>query len=141
MGRTALLDGHERIDNAIMTLEDSIPLEASPAGFTRIVVAYDGLFASDHVLDLIAGLVARSSLPVDVVTVFSPGISESATRIETGQGVAGHLDKPNIVALASNDAPDAIAEYMLKLVRPLPGANTQELPLLCLASHGRGTME
>lgn len=138
MGRTALPAGHAQFDNAIMTLEDPIPLVSSPGGFTRIVVAHDGLSASDHVLDLTAGLVARSALPVDVVTVFSPGISESATRVETERAVASRLGTPNVVTLASNDVPEAIAEYLVQLVRPTSRADKQERPLLCLASHGRG---
>ena len=123
-----------------MTVSSPSGPTVTAAGFSRLVVAYDGLTTTSYALDLARGLVDRCGLPAEVVTVFSPGLSAGATRIEIESIDAVQRLGAAVITLASNDVVAAITAHVGAIASETDGSGRAGRPLLCLASHGRGRL-
>ena len=82
--------------------------------FTSLVVALDLEDTGDRALPLAASLAALGSLPVELLTVSSPGMPTAVDVYELeGRASTTHrLDDYSCVVLADEDAGAAIVEYM-----------------------------
>jgi nucleotide-binding universal stress UspA family protein len=96
--------------------------------YDTIVVPVDLSPASLHAVDAAVRFARAWTVPIELVTVSSPGIDPATTEAELRR-ITAEVDAPlrPLVTLASNDVPGALTAHLHTLTRPL----------LCMATHGR----
>ncbi len=111
---------------------------ASAMAFSKLFVVSDGEAPAAGVLDAAKRLSIRGSLPVEILTVGSPGIPSVRARDDM-QRVCERIGlRTRITVLHSNAVPEAVEDRVGSWVRREAGCGRYPRPLLCLATHARG---
>ena len=99
-------------------------------GFSHLATCFDSAAESRQAIDTALTLVKRSSIPLEVITVNSPGVSEMRDHDELRAAVISPAIQAQTVVLHGNDVAATIAAHL----------DTLPSPLLCMASRGRGAL-
>ena len=111
---------------------------ASAMAFSKLFIVSDGESPAAGVLDAVKRLSIRGRLPVEILTVDSPGIP-SARAHDDMRRVCERIGlRTQITVLHSNAVPEAVEDRVGLWVRREAGRGRQPSPLLCLATHARG---
>ena len=110
----------------------------STMAFSKLFVVSDGEPPAAGVLDAVKRLSIRGRLPVEILTVESPGIP-SARAHDDMQRVCERIGlRTQIIVLHSNAVPEAVEDHVGSWVRREAGRGRYPRPLVCLATHARG---
>ena len=98
--------------------------------FSHLVTCVDGEAEGRQALDTSRTLAKRASLPLEIVTVNSPGASEMRDRDELRAMAARTGTHADTVVLHGNEVAQTVATHLA----------TFPSPLLCMASHARNAL-
>ena len=111
---------------------------ATAMAFSKLFVVSDGEAPAAGVLDAVKRLSIRGTLPVEILTVDSPGMP-SARAHEDMQRLCERIGlRTRITVLHSNAVPEAVEDRVGSWMRREAGHGKYPRPLLCLATHARG---
>lgn len=103
-----------------------------------LFVVSDGSLDGARALDAVRRLAERRHVPVEVLTVESPGVNPLVGRSDVDRICERVGLHATVTVLFSNDVQGAVADHLEQWTVDEHAAGRDAQPLLCLASHGRG---